>query len=86
MAPRAPGRDDETPHRLVGRAGLVFAYVCFFWALALICGAIYVLPAAPKVKIFLGAAAFLLTSMFVFMAVATHMVSGWPAKKPPTPK
>lgn len=66
--------DDEKPQLLMGRAGLVFAYVCFAIALATIGAAIDLLPLAWKVKLFLGAAALLLTSMFVFLAIATHLV------------
>jgi hypothetical protein len=66
--------DEEKPHLLMGRAGLVFAYVCFAIALATIGAAIYLLPLEMRVKIFLALAALVLTSMFVFMAIATHLV------------
>jgi hypothetical protein len=75
--------DDEKPHLLMGRAGLVFAYVCFAIALGTIGAAIYLLPLELKVKIFLAAAATILTSMFVFMAVATYLVSNPGRRKPP---
>lgn len=76
--------EDEKPHFLMGRAGLVFAYVCFGVALATIGTAILLLPLDLKVKIFLGAAAFVLTAMFVFMAIATHLVlNPRLGKKPP---
>lgn len=79
-------QEDATPHALVGRAGLVFAFVCFAFGLSMFGGAIYFLPLTIKAKLFLAAAALLLASMFAFMAIATFLVlrprGGSPARRP----